>query len=110
MTMVAELVGNALVFALAATSWSFLAYFFLRVRWEATAIGRGLFAFMLIVALLMSIGVVRVVFGEPAWFIWARLVLFLCVVALFVAALLLLVRTQRRARHRRSSVDHRPEE
>lgn len=108
MTVVADMVGNVLVVALAVTSWTFLSYYFVRVRWEATTIGRGLMAFMLIVALLMTLGAVRLVIGELWWFVWVRLFLFLCVVALFAAALVLLVRTQRQARHRKHT-DHTEE-
>jgi hypothetical protein len=106
MTVLADAVGNVVVFALAVTSWTFLGYFFFRVRWEVTTVGRGLFAFMLIVALMMTLGALRVVFGEFVFFVWVRSALLLGILAIFVGAVVLLVSTQRaaraeRARHRR---------
>jgi hypothetical protein len=67
-------VGNLLLLAAAVPAvLSVLVY--ARVPWWRTEIGRHLFAYMAIVALLCSLGVVRIVFGPP-WFDVLRTTLF----------------------------------
>lgn len=78
--MSAEAIGNVLLVA----TWlpAVLAVaFYARVPWWRSAVGRHLFSYMLIVALVLTLGVVRIVW-EPSWFWWLRVGAF----ALFTAA------------------------
>jgi hypothetical protein len=76
---------------------SVLAY--ARVPWWRTEIGRHLFTYMAIVALLTLLGTVRIVF-HPPWFDALRTVTFALFPAVTWWRLALIVREQRETRRR----------
>jgi hypothetical protein len=43
-----------------------------QVKWVRSAWGRHLMSYMLAVALVLDLGILRVAFGETLWFAWIR--------------------------------------
>lgn len=69
-----------------------------RVRWWASKMGRHLMAYMAVAAALLTLGVVRVFFGDQWWFDLTRTVMYVPVVFVLAQRLWLQVKAQRAER------------
>ena len=70
-----------------------------RVPWRASRMGRHLMAYMFAMAIVLDLGVVRLVFGDSWWFALLRLVVFLTAIPLVMTwRLVLQVQAQRGGR------------
>jgi hypothetical protein len=66
---------------------------FLRVPWWRSELGRHLFSYMSVVALTLTLGVVRIVW-EPSWFWWLRVGAFSLFVGVTWWRFLIIVKAQ----------------
>lgn len=95
-----HLIGNALVVLSALISVVFMTVYHLRAYWWRTGDGRHVFAFMGVIAAVLTTAAVRILLGDPEWYTWLRVVVFagVPVVLLWRLGILLSAQTRRRIR------------
>lgn len=93
--VIATLVGNVALIASTVLAIAFVALYASTARWWETESGRNVMAFMAVVAVQLTLSVVRIfslVRGE--WFLWLRLGTFVFVPVVLAWRLWMLVRVQ----------------
>jgi len=70
----------------------------LRVPWWRSEMGRHLLYYMAVMALVLDLGVIRIVFGDSWWFALLRLITFIGVPAVMTQRLWLQIKAQRASR------------
>lgn len=92
-----QVLGNGfLVWAALVATASVAAH--LRVPWWATPMGRHLMAYMFVMALVLDLGVVKLIIGDSAWFQLLRLVVFVGVPVVMTWRLWVQIQAQRTTR------------
>jgi hypothetical protein len=93
-----EVIGDVLLIVSAVLATGFIGVYHWSAVWWRSSDGRHVMGFMAVLAALLDLGVVRIVIGAPAWFLWLRLVVFVAVPVLLAQRLRILVRAQFRKR------------
>lgn len=91
-----QLLGNGFfVWAALAATASVVVH--ARVPWWKSTMGRHLMAYMAVMALVLDLGIIRLIFGDSWWFQLIRLVTFIGVPIVMTWRLVLQIKAQRAA-------------
>lgn len=93
-------IGNALVISSAIVSLVFIFAYHQRAYWWRTGDGRHVFTFMAVIAAVLTSASLRIIFGDPEWYTWVRVIVFAGVPVVLVWRLSILLSAQSRRRIR----------
>lgn len=89
-----DIIGDTLLILAAAPANGAVATFSL-VRWRASRWGRHMMGYMVAVALVFDLGILRIVFGDRPWFSWVRAVAYALLLCMMTWRFLILNQARR---------------